>query len=121
MIFGNDQNKGLMSVKGKLKVVTIGENGITLDDILVHDAHDPDPSLHLALVNMHLPDFPVVFGVIRDVVALVYDQEMVKQINAVKQSSRIKDVDGMLNSGNTWVVEGNGNGNFDSELCKKRR
>ncbi len=121
MIFGNDQNKGLMSVRGKLKVVTIGENGVTLDDILVHDAHDPDPSLHLALVNMQLPDFPVVFGVIRDVEAPVYDQEMVRQINAIKQSSPIKNVDNMLHSGNTWIVEDNGNGKASGELCKKLR
>jgi 2-oxoglutarate/2-oxoacid ferredoxin oxidoreductase subunit beta len=89
-------------------VVTLGENGITLDDILVHDSTDPDPSIHLALVNMHLPHFPVAFGVIRSVTAPVYDQEMVAQIEEIKEISPVKSMDDLLMSGNTWVVESNG-------------
>lgn len=40
MIFGKDGNKGIVLDGLKLKVVTIGEDGYTLDDILVHDAHE---------------------------------------------------------------------------------
>ena len=47
-------------------------------------AEDPDPGLHLALINMKLPAFPVAFGVIRSVKAPVYDQEMELQIAGVK-------------------------------------
>jgi 2-oxoglutarate/2-oxoacid ferredoxin oxidoreductase subunit beta len=108
MLFGEDNQKGLAFVKGKLSVVTLGENGIILDDILVHDSTDPDPSIHLALVNMHLPHFPVAFGVIRSVTAPVYDQEMVAQIEEIKEISPVKSMDDLLMSGNTWVVESNG-------------
>ena len=117
MLFGSENQKGLAYVKGKLKVVTLGENGITMDDILVHDATDPDPSTHLSLVNMHLPNFPVAFGVIRSVEAPVYDEEMTAQIESVRKMSDIQNVDEMLHSGNTWVVEADGSihsdpGNF---------
>ncbi len=110
MLFGAENEKGLILEKGKLKVAKIGENGITVDDILVHDAQEPDPSLHLSLINMALPDFPVAFGVIRSVPVQVYDEEMVAQINEVQQKRKVTCVDELLSSGNTWEVTLNGNG-----------
>jgi 2-oxoglutarate ferredoxin oxidoreductase subunit beta len=107
MLFGAENEKGIVFDKGKLKVALIGENGITIDDILVHDASEVDPTLHMALINMQLPDMPVAFGVIRSVSALVYDTEMVAQIKQVQQTRKIKCVDELLNSGNTWEVTGN--------------
>ncbi len=107
MVFGNDNERGLIFDKGKLKVAVIGENGITLDDILVHDAYDADPTLHMAIINMKLPDMPVAFGVIRSVPSLVYDVEMEAQIKQVQQNRKITCVDELLNSGNIWEVTGN--------------
>ncbi len=104
MIFGKDKNKGLVLDGFKLKVVTIGQNGVKESDILVHDAHENDPSLHLALINMKLPDFPVAFGVIRDVEYPNYDDLMTKQIAEVQSKSKIKCMDDLLNSGSTWTV-----------------
>ncbi|NCB09414.1 MAG: 2-oxoacid:ferredoxin oxidoreductase subunit beta, partial [Bacteroidia bacterium] len=104
MIFGEENNKGLIFDKGKLKVVKIGENGVTADDILIHDAHDPDPSVHMSLINMQLPEFPVAFGVIRSVPSLVYDVEVEAQIEQVQQKRKITCVDDLLRSGNTWEV-----------------
>ena len=115
MIFGAENEKGLVFDNGKLKVVKIGENGVTEDDILVHDAMEVDPTLHLALINMALPDFPVAFGVIRAVPAPVYDTEMVAQIKEVQQTRKVTCVDELLNSGNTWEVTGNSNGS--SKKC----
>ena len=107
MLFGTKNQKGLVFEKGKLKVAVVGENGVTIDDILVHDATDEDPILHMALINMQLPDFPVAFGVIRSVPALVYNTEMDAQIKQVQQNRKITCVDDLLNSGNIWEVEGN--------------
>jgi len=115
MLFGTENEKGLVFENGKLKVVKIGENGVTEDDILVHDAMEVDPTLHLALINMALPDFPVAFGVIRAVPAPVYDVEMEAQIKEVQQTRKLTCVDELLNSGNTWEVTGNGNGS--AEKC----
>jgi len=110
MLFGAENEKGIVFDKGKLKVVKIGENGVTEADILVHDAKEVDPTLHLALINMQLPDFPVAFGVIRAVPAPVYDVEMEAQIKEVQETRKITCMDDLLNSGNTWEVTGNGNG-----------
>ena len=56
-----------------LKVVKLGENGITEKDILIHDAHCPDNTLQLKLALMEGPDFPIALGVIRDVDAPTYN------------------------------------------------
>lgn len=106
MIFGKEKNKGLVLDGFSLKVVTIGENGVTEGDILVHDAHEETPYLHLALINMSLADgFPVAFGVIRQVEAPTYEVLLEKQIEEVKAKSKITCMDDLLNSGSTWVVE----------------
>ena len=39
MLFGKDNEKGIVLDGLKLKAVTIGQDGYTLDDVLVHDAH----------------------------------------------------------------------------------
>jgi len=110
MLFGKENEKGLVFENGKLRVVIVGQNGITEDDILVHDAKEVDPILHMALINMQLPDMPVALGVIRGVPAPVYDVEMEAQIKYIQQNRKITCVDELLNSGNTWEVTGNGNG-----------
>lgn len=104
MIFGKDRNKGLVLDGLKLKVVTIGENGITEKDILVHDMYEEDLTLHSMLVNLNLPDFPVVFGIIRAVKADTYNDLLYKQIEDVQAKSPIKGMDDVFNSGSTWEV-----------------
>ncbi len=64
MIFGKNNEKGLIQDGFGLKVVTIGENGITEKDILVHDAHCQDNTLQLKLALMEGPDFIFCINVI---------------------------------------------------------
>ncbi|MCE1198880.1 MAG: 2-oxoacid:ferredoxin oxidoreductase subunit beta [Marinilabiliales bacterium] len=105
MLFGNNRDRGLVLANGKLKVVRIGEDGITEADVLVHDAEDEDGFLHQSLINMKLPEFPVAMGVIRSVSAKVYNEAMEEQIAEVQSKSNIRNMDQLLNSGNTWKVE----------------
>ncbi len=105
LIFGKNRDKGIILVGLKLRVAEIGKNGITEDDILVHNAHDLDPTLHLALANMRGPDFPVAFGVIRNVEAHTYDERVENQVKEVQAGSSIKCMDDLMNTGNTWIVE----------------
>ena len=104
MIFGVNKDKGLVLVHGKLKAVTIGQDGFTENDILVHDAKDEDLFLHSSLINMKLPDLPVAFGVIRAVDAITYDHAMEAQIAEVQEKRKITCVDDLLRSGNIWEV-----------------
>jgi 2-oxoglutarate ferredoxin oxidoreductase subunit beta len=105
MLFGKDRDKGLMQDGNRLKVVTIGQDGITEKDILVHDAADPNPFVHLMLVNMRSPEFPVALGVIRDVTEPTYDARVCEQIDHVRAGAKIRSMDDLLAGGETWVVE----------------
>ncbi|TKG95822.1 2-oxoacid:ferredoxin oxidoreductase subunit beta [Puteibacter caeruleilacunae] len=105
MLFGKENEKGIVWEHGHLKVVELGKDGYTIDDIMIHDAHEPSRAVHMALINMSLPEFPVAMGVIRAVKTDVYDEMMVKQIENVQAESKIKNMDDLLNSGDTWVVE----------------
>jgi 2-oxoglutarate ferredoxin oxidoreductase subunit beta len=104
MIYGVERNKGIVLDGLKLKTVTIGENGITEADILVHDAQNPDPILHQMLVGLTPPEFPVVLGVIRAVEAETYDQKFHRQIEQIQATSNKKSVQDLLYSGNVWKV-----------------
>jgi len=105
MIFGKEKNKGLVFNGTELEVVTIGENGVTEEDILVHDSQAVNPIIHLQLVRMKNPEFPVAFGVIRNVKKPVYEQLMVQQIEEVKSQSKIKTADDLFRSGTIWEVD----------------
>lgn len=105
MIFGKESNKGIRLKGLKLEIVTIGENGITEDDLLVHDAHEADPTLHLMLTRMQLPEYPVALGVIRDVNASVYEDVLVEQIKQSKEKSKYKNLDNFFASGDVWEVK----------------
>jgi 2-oxoglutarate ferredoxin oxidoreductase subunit beta len=89
-----------------LKVVTVGEDGYTLDDVLTHDAHCEDTTLHGMLAAMKYPEYPVALGVIRDFAEpCVYDSEVERQVEECRQKSSIKSMDDLLNSGETWSIE----------------
>lgn len=104
MLFGKEKDKGIVLDGLKLKVVKIGEDGITKDDILVHDQYDPDPTLALMLIRMAPPHFPVALGVIRSVHYPVYEEKMEELIDNAQKTSKLKNVDDLLHSGNTWEI-----------------
>lgn len=104
MIFGKDRNKGLILGDRGLEVVTIGENGIREEDILIHDMYQQDAGLHLMLAKMQLPEFPVALGVIRSTSAPSYDQLLEEQIQEAQRTSKIRNVDDLLHSGDTWEI-----------------
>jgi 2-oxoglutarate ferredoxin oxidoreductase subunit beta len=102
MIFGKESDKGLILEGLKLKVVKIGENGITEKDILIHDATEPNPGIQYMLANMKYPEYPVALGVIRAVPGPTYEKELENQIEQVRSKSGIKNMDDLLNSGSVW-------------------
>ena len=105
MIFGAEENKGLVLNGLKLEIVTIGENGVTEADILVHDAYEQDKTLHNLLIAMSAPEFPVAFGVIRSVADSSFDENVWNQIKEEKAKAKYNSVDELLNSGVTWEIE----------------
>ena len=105
MIFGKNKDKGIRFNNNRLEVVQIGENGITEDDILVHDQYQQDPGVHLMLAKMAPPHFPIALGVIRSAMYPTYDDLVEEQITHAKATSNIKTVDDLLNSGDVWEIK----------------
>lgn len=105
MIFGKERNKGIRYNCNKMEVVTIGENGITEKDLIVHDATDPDDSTHYNLVRMGLPEFPVAMGVVRAAESTVFESLMHDQVQEAQKNTKLKTVDDLLRSGNTFRID----------------
>ena len=84
MLFGKNMEKGLVQDGFGLKAVTIGEDGYTLDDVLVHDAHCEQNFLQQQLAMMDGHKLPVALGVIRDYDAPSYEAEVERQVEEVK-------------------------------------
>ena len=105
MIFGENNEYGLMQEGFGIKVVKIGENGITVDDLLVHDAHCEDNTLQLKLAMMEGPDYPIALGVIRDVDAPTYDDAVTAQIEEVKAKKPYHSFAELLETNDIWEVK----------------
>ena len=104
MIFGKEANKGLMLDGFNLKVVTIGQNGITEADILVHDAAYQDTTLQMKLALMEGPELPIAVGVIRDVEEETYDAAVETQIAEVQAKSKVKTFDDLIATCEKWEM-----------------
>lgn len=105
MLFGKENEKGLVRDGFFLKAVEIGKDGYTIDDVLVHDAHTPQDFLHQQLAMMDGTALPVAVGVIRDVDAPAYDQEVAAQVEEVRSRKGFKSLRDMILAGDTWTVE----------------
>lgn len=104
MLFGKDMNKGLVQDGFLLKAVTIGEDGYTMDDVLVHDAHCRSNFLHQQLAMMDGHDLPLAIGIIRDVDAPVYNEEIDAQVAEVRSRKNFGSLRDMILAGETWTV-----------------
>ncbi len=105
MIFGKDRTKGIRLRGLNPEVVTLGENGVTEADLLVHDEQAEEPYLALMLSRMFWPDFPVPVGVLRAVPRPTHDQLLEDQLTAATASGGQGDLGKALFSGETWTVE----------------
>ncbi|MGE4062307.1 MAG: 2-oxoacid:ferredoxin oxidoreductase subunit beta [Rhodospirillaceae bacterium] len=104
MIFGKERNKGLRlnSRTFALEIVTIGQDGVTEADVLVHD--EKNRVLAGLLAALRPPQFPEVLGVIYcDPAPQSYEMAVAAQ----EASARAKgpgDLDKLMRAGNTWQV-----------------
>lgn len=103
LLFGKQREKGLRLRPGKLEleVVTVGQDGVILDDILVHD----EKNLVMAqmLGGLAAPEFPVALGVLYCNPAPTYDAEVYAQVAAAGPAK--DDLNVLLRQGRTWKVD----------------
>ncbi len=102
--FGENESKGLRLKPGKLEleVVKIGENGVTQDQLLIHDETNRVQATMLA--TMSQPHFPIALGVLYCDPAPSYEQSFHRQAAALRTNSEPVDLNALLREGNTWTV-----------------
>jgi len=105
LTFGADNEKGIRvnNKTQKLEVVTLGENGITEEDLVIHD--ETNKVLAQMLADLSAPHFPEAVGVIyceTDVPS--YTDEINQQRILVREEKTPGDLNELLRSGHTWTV-----------------
>jgi 2-oxoglutarate ferredoxin oxidoreductase subunit beta len=105
LVFGKERNKGIRLRGMDMEVVTIGENGVTAADILVHNENAAHSGLAFSLGQFESPDFPVPFGVFRDVDKPSYESLSKQLAESARAAKGRGDLQRLLNSGETWTIE----------------
>ncbi len=107
ILFGKGKTKGLrFNAKSMtLEVVELGKDGVTLEDIIVHD--EKNKMLATMLTQCEPPDFPVPIGVLYCNPATPYDEAVWAQNTAAKAklAGKTPDINALLRRGATWKVE----------------
>ena len=101
MIFGKERDKGVVLNRLKLEVVTIGENGITEEDLLVHDAKCEDNTLHQMLVKLQ---YPLATGIVRSYEDPTFEDREQELTDQVQKTSSFSKVDDLFFSGEVYEV-----------------
>lgn len=103
MLFGAGFAKGIRFNPDKfaLEVITLGQQGMTEDDVLTHDETNLQLARMLAELGAH-PDEPMAMGVLyAQPAAITYADAVHAQVNEYKGKRSLKD---MIYSGQTWEV-----------------
>ncbi len=105
MIFGKNRDMGLRLDGLRPEVVTIGQDGITAADVLVHDETSVDPTIHNMLARIYYPDFPVPVGVIRAVGRPTLVELIEAQVDEAVDREGVGDLAELLRAGETWTID----------------
>ncbi len=103
LIFGKDLDKGIRRSGDRLEVVHVGDNGVSKDDLLVHDESAPE-TVAFALARMRYPEFPEPIGVLRAVERATYDEMVNRQVETAVERQGRGDLQALLAGQETWSV-----------------
>ena len=102
MIFGANENKGMILQGSNFQVVEIGDS-YSKDDILVHDRQDKNLAMLLSEIT-YTPNLPVPIGILYQEDKPSYDKMLRDQIeNAIKIKGK-GDLKNVLLGTNHWEV-----------------
>jgi len=104
LLFGPENKKGIRLNPKTLspEVVTLGENGVALKDVLVHD--ETNPILAQVLIRMTPPGFPMALGVLYCNPAPSFEDATYRQMAEVAAAKPGASLDALMRAGRTWEV-----------------
>ena len=103
--FGSDEERGVVRDRaGRLGFADVADAGE--DALLVHDAHDRNPSHAFALAHLaERPTGPTPIGVFRAVERPLYAEAMTEELEQTRDGHDAGDLDALFRAGDTWTVE----------------
>ncbi|MEM1070600.1 MAG: 2-oxoacid:ferredoxin oxidoreductase subunit beta [Planctomycetota bacterium] len=102
LVYANGK-KGIRLVGTHLESVSTDD--VAVDDLLIHDEQDPNPSIHMMLARMSYPHMPEPIGVLRSVDGVAtYNDQINDQVTQAKAAKGDGDLDALFTSGDTWEV-----------------
>lgn len=104
LLFGKNKEKGIRMNGLTPEIVTVGEGGVSVDQLLVHDEKAAEPNLAYAIGRMQYPEFPVPMGVFRAVEKPTYESMLNGQIASAIEKKGPGNLEKLLNAGETWVI-----------------
>jgi len=102
LLFGEGRGIRVNPKSLALEVVTLGEDGATEEQLLVHD--ETNIALAFALARMPFPAFPVALGVLYRNPRESYDAMLAQQRESIVAKKGKGDLQALLRSGETWTV-----------------
>ena len=105
LVFGKERNRGIRFDHGESQVVDLGQNGATVADCAVHDAHAATSGPAFLLSQLGPPAFPVPLGVFRALEAPTYDELSEELRYRARRASGRGRLEELLAGGTTWTIE----------------
>ena len=102
MIFGKDEDKGLVLNGSQLSVLQLGDDR-NADDVLVHNSGNKNMARLLAGMTYN-DELPTPIGVIYQEERATYDEMMKAQLQSAVDSKGLGDLDALIKGSNTWTV-----------------
>jgi 2-oxoglutarate ferredoxin oxidoreductase subunit beta len=104
LIFGHDRDRGIVMRGTRLEAVKIGQDGVTENDLVIHD--ETDRGLAFLLAQMKHPDMPEAMGLLyRDDTLETYGDLVRQQIDHAVETHARADIAALLREGDTWTIE----------------
>lgn len=103
LLFGPNKSRGLVlnTRSLTLEAVTLGENGVSVDDILVHD--QTNKTLAILLASLEPPSMPVALGVLYCNPATTLDTAVEAAMSPLPS---VEKLNALLRGGDTWTITG---------------
>jgi 2-oxoglutarate ferredoxin oxidoreductase subunit beta len=107
LVFGEENNKGIIIENGQPKVVRLDDGTFTLEDLWIHDSSDKNKAYLLTTffdntsLEGHLPR---PFGVLYAEDRYRYEEAMYQQLDLAVERKGKGNLDKLLSGENTWTV-----------------
>ena len=103
IIFGKDHDKGIRLNGLTPETVSLG-NGISEEELLVHDETIDNPAHAYLLSRMTHPENPVPLGVFRCVERPIYEEQVLAQGKKAVEDRGPGNLNALYNAADTWIV-----------------